>query len=274
LRTLRFDLIPDAGSFTPLQLKPTFILSSCFNANERWSRAYGVPHQVAVRDLQTAFVIHVARVHYQERHTYQDAENLSVEVTRRALKEGTQVEARCIYESQPGHTVAEASLCIVPLSLVGEGGELAGLPAPMPFSYLETFEASERFAEGYPSPFPSARQQIEKNGEPLASFQHPFFLHRTHCEFVDQWFFIEAANFAEASRERMVFEQGAKMPLLRRGLSLPVREVNLLFSRPFSLFDEGRVHTRAYKLPEGVVFIHDLTKSDPSESHATVIERF
>lgn len=274
MRTLTFELVPDPGSFTPLQLKPSFLLAGCFNGSARWSRAFGVPHQVAIRDLQTAFVVHVARIRYLERLTYEDAGSISVAVTRRALKNGAQVEVRASFDSRPGHPVAESSLCVVPLSLAGEGGELAGLPAPMPSSYLDHFEASERLAEPYPSPFPRVLHEAVETGELLGSFEHPFFLHRQHCEFVDQWFFVEASNFAAASRERMVFELGAKLPALRRGLGLPVREMDLLFSRPYYLFDQGKVRTRALRGPEGVVFVHELIKDDPADPHALVVERF
>jgi len=274
LRTLRFDVFPDVGAFTPLQLKPHFILSVCFNGSERWSREYGVPHQTAIRDLQTAFVLQVARVSYHDRYTYTDADRLSIAITRQSRRNGSQVEVRASFETPGGSMVAESSLCIVPLSLSDASGELAGLPAPMPPSYMSTFEPSERLEEPYPSPFPGMLNQIIESGELLSSYQYPLFINRHQCEFVDQWFFVEAGNLAAASREHMVFEQGARLPLLRRGLSLPVRELNLLYSRPFYLFDVGKVLTRAFRSHEGVVFVHELIKDDPSELHALVLERF
>ena len=274
MRTLTLELVPDVSAFNPHQLKPFYVLASCFNGSEVWARAHGVPHQMAIRNLQTAFVIQVARVQYLQRYTYEQAERLVVSVTRRSLKDGAQVEARTVFDAKPGGTVAEASLCVVPLTLVGDGGELAGLPAPMSTSYLQYFEASERTSESYASPFPSALQQIVESGELVSTYQHPFFVHREHCEFVDQWYFAEASNYAAASRERMVFEQGAKLPYLRRGLSLPMRELSLLFLRPFYFFDEGQVQTRAFRSHEGVCFVHELMKKDVPEPHALVIERF
>ncbi len=274
MRTLTFELAPDPGSFTPLQLKPAFILSGCFSGSHRWSRAYGIPHQTAIRDLHTALVVHVARVKYQERFTYEEADDVNVTVSRCAVRDGAQVEVKAGFESKQGRMVAEASLCAVPLALLDGSGELAGLPAPLPEAYLNQFQPSERRSEAYQSPFPHVLSEIVESGVLLGSFEHPFFVHRQHCEFVDQWFFVEACNFAAASRERMVFEQGAKVPALRRGLSLPMKEMDLLFSRPFYLFDQGKARTRAFRAPEGLVFVHELIKSDPQSPHALVVERF
>jgi hypothetical protein len=274
LRTLTFEVVPDPGSFTPLQLKPTFILSACFSGSHRWSRAYGVTHQAAIRELHTAFVIHVAKMKYLERYVYEDAEPIQVTSSRRVLRDGAQLEVRTTFESKPGHAIAEASLCVVPLALVEGSAELAAVPAPLPEAYLDQLDPSERLHEPYASPFPQVLRDVVESGKLLASFEHPFFLNRQHCEFVDQWFFVEAANFAAASRERMVFEQGAQVPALRRGLSLPVREMDLLFSRPFYLFDHGKARTRAFRAPEGVVFVHELIKDDPQDPHSLVVERF
>jgi hypothetical protein len=144
----------------------------------------------------------------------------------------------------------------------------------MPREYLGQFEPSEVSHEAYPSPFPGVLREVEESGELLGSYEYPFFIHREQCEFVDQWFFLESTVFAAASRERMVFEQGAKKPALRRGLSLPLRELDLLYSRPFYLFDQGKVRTRAFRAPEGVVFIHELVKDGLNDPHALVVERF
>jgi len=274
LRALTFELVPDAGSFTPLQLKPTFILGGCFSGSHRWSRTYGVPHQAAIRELHTAFVVHVAKVKYLERYVYQDAETLTVTATRRAMRDGAEVEVHTTFESRPGHPVAESSLCVVPLAVSEGSPELAALPAPLPESYLSQLDPSEILHEAYPSPFPTVLREVVERGELLGSFEHSFFVHREHCEFVDQWYFVNATLFAASSRERMVFELGAKMPALRRGLSLPVREMDLLFSRPFYLFDQGKARTRAFRAPEGVVFVHELLRDDPQDPHALVVERF
>ncbi len=274
MRTLTFELLPDAGSFTPLQLKPTFILNGCFSGSHRWSRTFGVAHQTAIRDMHTAFVVHVARVKYLDRYVYEDAGPLVVTASRRVMRDGAQVEVRTSFESRPGHPVVEASLCVVPLAVLEGSPELAALPAPLPESYLSTLEPSEVLHEAYQSPFPHVLREVVESGELLGSSEHPFFVHREHCEFVDQWYFAQATTFAAASRERMVFEQGAKVPALRRGLSLPLRELDLLYNRPFYLFDLGRARTRAFRAPEGVVFVHELLKSDPSEPHALVVERF
>jgi len=274
LRTLSFELLPDVGSFTPLQLKPTFILSGAFSGSHRWSRAYGISHQAMIRELHTAFVVHVGKVKYLERYVYDDADKVGVTVNRRVLRDGAQVEVRATFESRPGHPVAESSLCVVPLSVVEGSAELAALPAPLPDTYLQEFEPSEIFHEPYPSPFPGVLREIVESGELLGSYEHPFFVHRQQCEFVDQWFFIESTVFAAASRERMVFEQGAKKPALRRGLSLPMRELDLLYSRPFYLFDQGRAKSRAFRSQEGVVFVHELVKEGSTDPHALVVERF
>ncbi|HEY8209567.1 MAG TPA: hypothetical protein VIG99_18900 [Myxococcaceae bacterium] len=274
MRTLSFELLPDAGSFTPLQLKPTFILNGCFSGWDRWARAHGLPHQVVIRDLHTAFVVHVGQVKYLERYVYEDAGALDVTMSRRIMRDGAQLEVRAVFEAQPGRPVAESSMCVVPLAVLEDSAELAALPAPLPNAYLSLSEPSEIVHEAYPSPFPGVLREIVERGEFLGSFEHPFFVHRQQCEFVDQWFFVEASVFAAASRERMVFEQGAKQPALRRGLSLPLRELDLLYSRPFYLFDQGRARTRAFRAPEGVVFVHELVKDGTPDPHSVVVERF
>lgn len=274
MRTLSFELVPDPGSFTPLQLKPTVLLATCFNASERWSRAYGVPLQVAIRDLQIAFVVRVARLRYLASFVHANVDCLNVTATRCSLRDGAQLELRAFFEPRPKHRVAEVSLCLVPLSLSEGEGDMAGLPAPMPPAYLEQFLPSERFSQPYPSPFPGVVREIAESEDLLASHEQPLSIHRQHCGFVDQWYFVEAANFAATSRERMVLQHGARIPALRRGLSLPVREMDMLFLRPFYLFDQGKVRTRAFRGPGGLTFIHELIKDDPTEPHALVVERF
>jgi hypothetical protein len=59
-------------------------------------------------------------------------------------------------------------------------------------------------------------------------------------------------------------------------MKTPVDRLDLLFTRPFYLFDEGAVISTAYGWKDGLAFVHELVGTDRGgdEPRALAIEQF
>jgi hypothetical protein len=101
-------------------------------------------------------------------------------------------------------------------------------------------------------------------------------LHRYALDFADQWAFMEAAAYINASREKLVLGQGSKQPDLKVGFSHPLQQIDIELHKPYFLLDEGVVDTKVYLWQHQVVFIHRLLGygTGVEESYATAIEQF
>jgi hypothetical protein len=165
--------------------------------------------------------------------------------------------------------------CCVPLRLDG-GPALSGTPARLCPEVMSAFLADEIEARPHRSPLPRLRAAIAAGGATLARGRTPFVIHRHQCEVADQWFWPEAVSLAVSGREELVRAEADRVPRLRRAMQTPVGCLDLLFSRPFHLFDEGAVLSTAYEWGGRLAFVHELVGigAGGDEPRALAIEQF
>src|SRR5262249_54028791 len=116
-------------------------------------------------------------------------------------------------------------------------------------------------------------------GTPLASGRTPFVIHRHQCEVADQWFWPEAVSLAGGAREELVLAHARRVAPLRLAMRAPMARLDLLFTRPFSLFDGGAGRSTAYAWEGRLAFVHELAGSsaggdDEPRPRAVAIEQF
>jgi hypothetical protein len=140
---------------------------------------------------------------------------------------------------------------------------------------MAAFLADEIETRPHLCPLPALRAAIVEGGAKLASVRTPFVIHRHQCEVADQWFWPEAISLACGGREELVRAEAESVPGLRLAMQSPVDRLDLLFSRPFYLFDEGAVVSTAYDWDGRLAFIHELVGTEGGdEPRALTIEQF
>ena len=267
-----YEIPVDTGLFTPLGLQPTALCRLGFNAAGRWLGRNAINHRCLLAEHQTGLVVWSAQLAFDEPVGFFDADCLEMRVTARVRGAGTQVEFDLEVGSPPD-TRARLQACCVPLRLEGDAA-LSGIPARLSSEVMAAFLPDE--VEGLPhrSTVPALRAAVLEDSTALAQHRVPFVIHRHQCEVADQWFWPEAVSLAAGAREELVRAEAERVPGLLPGLRTPVRRLDLLFSRPFFLFDEGAVRSSAYEWEGRLVFINELVGSHEDRPRALVIEQF
>jgi hypothetical protein len=273
-RSYAYEVPVDTGLFTPLHLQPTAACRLAFNAAGRWLNQYAISHRLLVSEHQTGLVVWSVQLLSGDPVGYFDADCLDLVVSGRVRGGGTQFE--CDVEVRgPVGRATRLRACCVPLRL-DAGPALAGAPARLSPEVMSAFEADEIETLPRLSPVPALRAAIVRGGTRLAQGRTPFVIHRHQCEVADQWFWPEAISLAGSGREELVRCKGEEVPPLRLAMKTPVNRLDLLFSRPFYLFDEGAVISTAYEWEGRLAFVHELvgTESGGHEPRALAIEQF
>ena len=272
-RCCAYEVPVDTSFFTPLHLQPTAVCRLGFNAAGRWLSRHAISHRRLVTEYETGLVLWSVQLVCGDAVGFFDADRLDVRVTGRVRGGGTQVE--CDVEVGPVARTTRLHACCVPLRLDG-GPALSGRPARLSAEVMSAFLADEIEARPHRSPVPSLRAAIAAGGATLARGRTPFVIHRHQCEVADQWFWPEAVSLAGSGREELVRAEADRVPRLRLAMQTPVRRLDLLFSRPFYLFDEGAVVTTAYEWEDRLAFLHELvgTGAGGDEPRALAIEQF
>jgi len=273
-RCLAYDVPVDTGFFTPLHLQPTAVCRLAFNAAGRWLSRHAISHRSLVAEHRTGFVLWSVQLVSGDPVGFFDGDRLDVRVTGRVRGGGTQVE--CDVEVRgPVGRATRVRACCVPLRLDG-GPALSGTPARLGPEVMSAFLADEIEALPHRSPLPGLRTAIASGGAALARGRTPFVIHRHQCEVADQWFWPEAVSLAAGGREDLVRAEAGRVPRLLAAMRTPVGRLDLLFSRPFFLFDEGAVLSTAHEWEGGLAFVHELvgTGAGGDEPRALAIEQF
>jgi hypothetical protein len=273
-RSYAYVVPVDTGLFTPLHLQPTAVCRLAFNAAGRWLSQYAISHRLLVAEHQTGLVVWSAQLRSGDPLGYFDADSLDVVVTGRVRGGGTQFE--CDVEVRgPVGRATRLQACCVPLRL-DAGPALAGAPSRLSPDVISAFLADEMETLPHLSPLPALRAAVVGGGTKLAEGRTPFVIHRHQCEVADQWFWPEAISLACTGREELVRAEAEKVPRLRLAMKAPVDRIDVLFSRPFYLFDEGAVLSTAYEWESGLAFVHELvgTERGGDEPRALAIEQF
>jgi hypothetical protein len=273
-RWCAYEVPVDSGSFTPLHLQPAAVCRLAFDAAGRWLARHAISHRRLVSEHRTGFVLWSVQLVTGDPIGFFDTERLRVRVTGRVRGGGTQVE--CDVELRgPAGRPTRLRACCVPLRLDGDPA-LSGAPARLGPDVLSAFLADEIEARPHRSAAPGLRASIAGGGAALAAGRMPFVIHRHQCEVADQWFWPEAVSLAGCGREELVLTAAERVPRLRDAMRAPVGRLDLLFIRPFYLFDEGAVRSTAYEWEGRLAFVHELAGAGPGgdEARALVIEQF
>ena len=262
----------DTGLFSPLGLQPTAVLRLAFSGAGSWLGRNAITHRSLVSEHHTGFVIWSASFTVGRPASFFEADCLELRVTGRVSGGGTQFA--CEGEVLSGlSSLARVQACCVPLRLDGDPA-LSGVPARLSPEVLASFLPDEIEAEPVRSPVPGLRATVIRDATLLARHEAPFTIHRHQCEVADQWFWPEAASLASGGREDLVNAEADRVPSLSRALATPVHRLDLLFSRPFFLFDQGTVASSAFEWRQGLVFIHELHGVEGGQPRAVAIEQF
>src|ERR1700694_3229002 len=260
----------DAVCFTPLGLQPTAVCRLGFNAAGRWLSEHALSHRRLVAEYQTGFVLWSAQGIFDHPVTFFDSDCLEMRVMGRIRGGGTQFECEVEVDSARGITT-RMQACCVPLRLDGDSA-LTGAPARLGSEVMEAFRPDEIEVRPHRSPAPGLLVAILRDGTELARGRTPFVIHRHQCEVADQWYWPEAVSLASGGREELVRVESARVPALRLSLSTPLRRLDLLFNRPFFLFDEGAVLSSAHEWQGRLVFVHELVGFEGGEARALAMQ--
>jgi acyl-CoA thioesterase FadM len=272
-RYCRYSLLLDSSFFNPHQLQPLAIGRLGFNAGARWLKENVCSHRELIWEHGTGLVLWAWQLEYREPLSFRMADEVQVEVTGRVRGPRTQFECQ-LSISGPDGVAVEMRAVSVPLSLSGDAA-LSGSPRPLPSGIVERFLEDEIEPVPYRSAVASVKNDVRREGRPLAEVDESFRVHRHNCEVADQWFWAESLGFAAVGREELVARNAATCPEVRGGLSRPISRIDATCARTYQFRDVGSVSTTAYEWNDSLVFLHDLCLAENgSDVHATAIERF
>jgi len=259
-----YEIPVDTGLFTPLGLQPSAVCRLGFNAAGSWLKEHAISHRTLIAGHHTGFVVWSAQLNFDKPVCYLDADSLELRVTGRVRGAGTQFECEV--------AIGEATrmwACCVPLRLDGDPA-LSGTAARMGADVLAAFLPDEVDPRPHLSPVPQLCAEVESDGRVLAQGRTQFVVHRHQCEVADQWFWPEAVSLVSCGREELARSHVG----LRSGIATPLRRIDLLYNRPFFLFDEGAVVSTAYSWRERLVFVHNLQGIEGGRPRAIAVEQF
>lgn len=263
----------DTSLFTPLHLQPTAVCRLAFNAAAFWLRRNVLSHRRLVGEHHTGLVLWSVRVLFGDRVSFFDADELEIGVTGRVRGGGTQFECEVEVRAEVGEPTRLVA-CLIPLRLSGDLA-LLGTPSPLSRDVVTRFVAGELEDRPHTSPVPRLLAGITRQAGQLARRETPFVVHRHQCEVADQWFWAEAVSLGERGREELIRAEGERIPRLRQAMRSPPQQLDILFERPYYLFDQGVVVSSAYDWRGGLAFVHEFagprTERGP---RAVAIEQF
>jgi len=265
----------DTSLFTPLHLQPAAVCRLAFGAAAEWLRRHAVSHRALVAEHRTGLVLWAVQLLTGDPITFFDADQLDVEVTGRVRGGGSQFECEVAIGPATGERT-RLHACLVPLRLEDDGA-LLGTPAALGPAVMDRFLADEVDQRPHRSPVPRLRAEITARARPLARARTPFVVHRHQCEIADQWFWAEAVALGERGREELVIAGADGLPLLRQAMRVPLQRLDILFQRPYFLFDEGTVASTAYEWYGGLAFVHEFLDAGDEGARrprAVAIEQF
>ncbi|TYT72780.1 hypothetical protein [Microcystis aeruginosa] len=274
-RTSELTLAACPTLFTPLQMHQRELLRLGLNGWAGWLRDHLMSIQKLVENYQTSMVVAMAHLRYIKNVTFHDCETIQLVTRASCIKGGVLLEmpSSILADNQE---VAQVKISLRPVTITDQVS-LGAKPGRLPAEVINLF-SEEEISKNLERPVQKLTKQIEeqKQGELIAEGRYPFQLHRYALDFADQWAFMEAAAYINASREKLVLGQGSKQPALKVGFSHPLQQIDIELHKPYFLLDEGVVDTKVYLWQHRVVFIHRLLGygTGVEESYATAIEQF
>ncbi|MCG8420804.1 MAG: hypothetical protein MJE77_23020 [Proteobacteria bacterium] len=273
MRTISWDIVVDTCLFSPLGLQPRALFSHSWNGLARWFKAHVVSFPKLLGDKRYGMVFLGIHLSYDQPLGFFDADTVRVDASVSLLRRGSRVRLQTEFFAAD-RRAAEMSFLLCPVA-IDDGVSLAARPAAFPESIQEYFLPDERGEQSPPRVVPDLVSTIAARGRELASGSQPFFVHRHYGEVADQWSFTEIPCICESARESLALARHEDVPVLRHGLSKPLRSIDVELQRPYFVFDSGRVDTETYDVDGRLAMIHKLCSSQPGgQLHGTVVERF
>jgi len=273
MRTVRYTLPTDTSFFTPLQLQPRMLLSQGMSAWARWARANLVSFPRLVKEHGASLVMLGIRLEYLAPFRFFDADEVEVVIDVHARAGGELLTADLRFNAA-GREIVRGDFVMKPV-LLTEMTSLTATPGPLPAALMARFEPDE-IVPGKPERLVGPLvESIESGGQPIATWEHPFTVHRSHCEVADQWSFTDVADLAAASRESLALTKAGTDAAFRVALAEPIRDIHIEIAKPYFAFDTGTVRTQVYVMEGRPVFLHRFVSSiGTAKPHGTVVERF
>ncbi|MFG3259823.1 acyl-CoA thioesterase [Streptomyces sp. NPDC048172] len=271
-RSSVYEVVLDAGLFTPTQLQPTAAGRLGFQAGTRWMRDHVCSHRTLVSEHGLGFVLWAWQLEYDKPLRFTDADEARIAVSARLRgPRPSQLEIETTISGPAGPAVRTRAASL-PLRLSGDRA-LSGAPGSLPDSLVAAFRTDEVHRAPYLSRARALWGSCRREGEQLASSTTEFRVHRHHCEVADQWYWVESLGFAGGAREEFVRRHGVRLPELRRALDGGIRRIDVTWLRAGQLWDLLPVRTLAYRHRGGLAFVHELGSAEGSGPYALVVER-
>lgn len=272
LRTSQSSVAACPTLFTPLQIHTRELLQLGVGAWVGWMRDHTVSIQKMIESYGASVVVAGANLQYLEPCLFHDGDTVNLHSHSVVHKKGILVEGITQFTCG-SKTLARMSVFLRPVIIGDEHSSAAKSGSLLP--ELQALFTPEEFSQvPYARYVKQLQPDIEKGGQLIATGNYPFKLHRYAMDFADQWAFMETAAYVGGSRENLAIEQASTHPRLIDGVSVPVKNYYLDLKRPYFLFDEGYVETKAYLWQEKLFFVHNLLSQQRGDCqlHAVVIE--
>ena len=273
LRYTRSSIPACPTLFTPVQIHIRDLLQLGVRAWVGWMRDNTVSIQNMIERYSASVVVSGANLEYVDNCRFHDGDTINMKSCSLVHKRGVLIEG--ITEFSVGsRSIAKLSVLLRPVVIGDEHSSAAKSSCLLP--EIQSLFVSEEFSQ-----FPYARNVkqllpiIEGEGEVITTGTQTFKLHRYAMDFADQWAFMETAAYVGSSRENIVVRGADKHPRLIEGISKAVKNYYLDLKKPYFLFDEIQVESKACLWRDKLVFVHNLTseKCGNAHVHAVVIEQ-
>jgi hypothetical protein len=260
--------------FTPLQLHARELLRLAVGNWVGWMRDHTVSLQRMIEEHSASVVVAGASLRYKAPFLFPDGDSVEMETSSVLHKKGVLIEGVSAFTSG-GVEIAEANVYFRPVS-IGDEQSAAATSTRLAPELQALFVDKERSLTPTSRAAKKLLPEIESEGVLITQSQKPFKLYRYAMDFADQWAFMEASAFASASREELVVAQAGTHAELLAGIASPLRGYHIDLKKPFFLFDEGTVVTKAYRRSNDLYFIHHLSSGPQGaeQLHAVIIEEF
>lgn len=274
-RAVEFEIVADTSAFSAIQLQPSLVAATTWNALARWLRAHLVPFPELIGREQVGLVVLGFHLQYGAPASFFEVPALTVRAALRFMRRGErgQLDARF---AAGGRVLASARLVLCPVAIL-DPVSLGAEPAALPERLRERLQPDELETDSPERPVPERLVRVETQGRLLAEGRHPFTIHRHLSEVAEQWSWTAVPGLCEAARERLALDGERPADLrrrLRRCLAEPLARFDVEFGRPFYSFESGEMVTRAYALEDRLGLVHRFTSQAGGALHATVVETF
>ncbi|MEG3630826.1 hypothetical protein [Streptomyces poriticola] len=256
--------------FSPYQLQPRVALSLAISGMIGWIAERLADPWDLVASQGIGLALALGRISYPSFPQPQEWRGIEVSTTGRIRGEGTYLDAAASLRTADGTAAVDVHLN--GRWIESEDGEMAcAAPGTLPERLLADLPAGCVDPSNPPNPLPRRLAGLRAEGTRLAESIYRTRVFRQSCEVADQWSSIDIPLFAACAREELALEQGTRLRDLRLGLSRPVSAIDFSLMHPFYFGDRLCVATTAYRVSDGVTFVHRLT-SDSGTAHGIVVE--